>query len=184
MWGTAWSQLAKKWKQGSNYELREQSCEQNARAGHSCLERDGNTEGRHSIEEEQLDAIRIWDLILSVFLLQVLSCGFCSPAHGLVATTSSGVTPISWQEARGRPGWRGMSSECLLTEGKETLLWKTHPLNFHFYFYPNLCCWANSGWNVTSEKETVDKSWVKQSSAFVRSLSSETVEILNKMFYL
>lgn len=83
--------------------MREQSCEQNARTGHSCPERDGNTEGRRSFEEEQLDAIRIGDLILSVFLLQVLSCSFCSPAHGLVATTSSGVTSISWQEARRRP---------------------------------------------------------------------------------
>lgn len=41
------------------------------------------------IEEEQQDAIRIRDLMFSVFLLQVLSCAFCSPAHGLVATTSS-----------------------------------------------------------------------------------------------
>ena len=80
-------------------------------------------------------------------------------------------------------GWRGMSSACLLTEGKTKLLWKTHPLNFRLYFYPNLYCWANPGWNVTSEKEIVDESWVKQSSVFVQSLSSGTVEILNKMIY-
>lgn len=114
--------------------MREQSCEQNARPGHSCLERDGNTEGRHSIEEEQLDAIRIGDLILSVFLLQFLSCGFCFPAHGLVATMSSGVTPISWQEARGRPRVKRHELSVSSYRGKGNASLKDSPFKLSLLF--------------------------------------------------
>ena len=136
MRGRGWSQLAKKWKQKSNYEIREQSREQKARTGHSCLERDGSTEWRRRIEEEQLDAIRIRDLMFSLFLLQVLSCAFCSPAHGLVATASSGITPISWQEARGRSRVKRHELSVSSYRGKDKASLKDSPFKLSLIFLP------------------------------------------------
>ena len=88
---------------------------------------------RRSIEEEQRDAIRIRDLMFSVFLLQVLSCGFCSPAYGLVAT-SSGTTPISWQEARRRSRVKRHELSLSSYRGKDKASLKYSPFKLSLIF--------------------------------------------------
>ena len=163
MWGRAWSQLAKTWKQKSNYEMWEQPHEQNPRIGHSRLERDGSTEWRDVVSRKSNEMLFVsgtWCFLSFSFRSWVVASVLLLMASWLRLQV---LHPFLGRRQEEGQGWRGMSSACLLTEGKTKLLWKTHPLNFHLYFYPNLYCWANPGWNVTREKETVDKSWVKQS---------------------